>query len=268
MKNKVLILVMLMALCIGCAHAEDVVPDIKDVVLKYKAQNYVGSLQDALDITKNDPANALAHYYSAISYVQIGDRDKALESYKKVISLASSDTLREYAERGELCLTSPSECEHKSAQNEITDKVLHKFINSTQHFSKEVTDKLDEIELEMLKHNINKDADLKSEMPSNDEIAQAVKTLARAGVNPLAMQSNPYSQAQQSLMQNPEYMQLQMMLGNNQNNSNNDFMSMLPYFIQQNGSSKNSDLSAQTLKNMMMSSMIGNLNTTFDFNDK
>lgn len=268
MKNKLLILVMFMATCVGCAYAQQEIPDLSAAISKYKAQNYVGCMQDTLDITNNDPANALAHYYLAISYVQLGDREKALDSYQKVINLATSETLREYAERGELCLNSPSECERKSVKQEITDKDLHKFINSAKHFSKEVTDKLDEIEIEMLKHNINKDADLKSEMPSNDEIAQAVKTLAKAGLNPLAMQNNPYIQAQQTMVQNPEYMQLQMLLGNNQNNSNNDFMSMLPYFFQQNGSSKSSDFSAEAIKNMMMSSMIGNLNTTFDFNDK
>ena len=268
MKNKLLILAIFITNSFVCAQAQDIVPNMEEAISKYKAKNYVGCMQDTLDISQNDPSNALAHYYLAISYAQLGNKEKAIEAYQKVINLATSETLKEYAQRGELCLNSPEECQRNATQQEISDKDLHKFINSTKHFSKEVTDKLDEIELEMLKYNINKDADLKSETPSNDEIAQAVKTLAKAGFNPLAIQNNSYTQANQSMMQNPEYMQLQMLLGNNQSNTNTDFMSMMPYFFQQNNSSRNSEFSAETIKNMMMSSMIGNLNTTFDFNDK
>ena len=268
MKKKLIILAMFLSGCIGVAQAQDVVPELSVAIQKYKDANYIGCMQDALDITKNDPANALAYYYLAISYVQIGEKEKALDAYSKVLSLSTSDTLSEYAERGELCLNSPSECERKVDKDPVVDKELHKFINSTKSLSKDVMDKLDEIEVEMLKQQINKDSDLKSDMPSNDEIAQAVKVLAKVGFNPFASQQNPYMQAQQAMNNNPEYMQLQMLLGNNQNNTNNDFMSMLPYFFQQNGTTKNSNMSADAIKNMMMSSMIGNLNTTFDFNDK
>ena len=163
-------------------------------------------------------------------------------------------------------MNNPSECQPKSAVDETIDTELDKFIKSTKAISKEVSDKLDEIQIEIMKQDINKNADLKSEIPSNDEIAEAVKTLAKAGLNPVSAQSNPYLQAQHAMMQNPEYAQLQMLLGTNNQNNNNDFMSMLPYFMSQNKGSNS--FSADTIKNMMMSSMIGNLNTTFDFDNK
>ena len=268
MKNKLIIILMLMVCCASISKAETISPELSDAIQKYKAQNYVGCMQDAIEITKNDPANALAFYYLGISYVKLGDKDKAIDAYHKVIALSTSDTLSEYAERGLLCLSNPEECKSskKTEMNERFNEEYHKFINSTKTISKDVSDKLDEIQIEIMKQKINKEADETSAMPTNDEIAEAVKTLAKIGVNPLTTQNNAYIQAQQALNQNPEYMQLQMLLGNNQNN-NNDFMSMLPYFMPQNGTKKN-NLSEETLKNMMMSSMIGNLSTTFDFNDK
>lgn len=268
MKNKLLLIAAFMFVGMGVsAFAQDSVPDMADVIQKYKEQNYVGSLQDAMEITQKDPANALAHYYLGISYAQIGDKDKALDSYRKVIDLSTNYTLKEYAERGELCINNPSECQRSGKKEVEIDDELAKFIKSAKSFSKDVSDKIDDLQIELMKQNINKDVDKKSEMPTDEEIAQAVKTLAKVGINPLSMGNNGYVQAQNSLTQNPEYMQLQMLLGNNNQNNGNDFMSMLPYFMSQ-GSSKNPSFSAEAMKNMMMSSMIGNLNTTFDFNDK
>lgn len=268
MKNKILMLVAFLFGSACLVQANEPVPKVSDAIQKYKGQNYVGCMQDTLEITQNDPADALAYYYMAISYVKLGNREKALEAYQKVIALSSNPTLKEYAERGELCLNTPEECKPKNT-TDIEEKLAdeyYKFVNSTKNLSKEVSDKLDEIQIEIMKQDINKEVDdKKSEMPTNDEIANAVKVLAKVGVNPFTSQSNPYIQAQQSMMQNPEYMQLQMMLGNN-NNNGNDFMSMLPYFMTQTG--KNQNMSADTIKNMMMSSMIGNLNTTFDFDNK
>lgn len=268
MKNKLLILLALL-ISSSCVVQAQTSSDVKEAIQKYKAQNYVGCLQDTIEITEKDPSNALAYYYMGISYVQIGNADKALEAYDKVLTLSTSGTLNEYAQRGSLCVKSPDECRRKGP-SDLEDKLndeYYKFINSTKSISKDVSDKLDEIQIEIMKQNINKDVDKKSEAPSNDEIAEAVKTLAKIGINPLSQQSNSYIQAQQAMMQNPEYMQLQMLLGSNNNNNGNDFMSMLPYFMSQNGD-KNSNISADALKNMMMSSMMGNLSTTLDFDNK
>ncbi len=245
---------------------------LSTAIKKYKSKNYVGCIQDTTDITKKDPSNTVAYYYMAISYAQIGDKYKALNAYQKVIDLSTNSTLVEYAQKGTSCINDPESCKNK--ESEATKRIeseLDRFIKSGSTFSTEVNQKLQEIRNEQLKNDINNDADQmqKSEMPTNDEIAEAVKTLARAGFNPLQMQmNNPVMQAQQALYQNPEYAQLQMLLGNN-NNNGMDFMNMLPYFLaQKQGQNQNSNISADMFKNMMMSSMMGNLSTTFDFDNK
>jgi len=242
-----------------------VAPNLSVAIKKYKGQNYVGCIQDTQDLTKKDPSNALAYYYMAISYASIGKKDDAINAYEKVITLSTDETLVEYARKGSDCLNSPEGCKTKESALGA-DPELDRFIRSGEDFSKDTLDMLEKMRIERLKNNLNKEAEFKGEVPTNDEIAEAVKVLARAGINPVAQ--NPYIQAQQAMYQNPEYMQLQMMLGN-QNNNNDMFANMLPFMLaqgqNQNGADKN--VSADMLKNMMMSSMIGNVNTTFDFNN-
>jgi len=246
---------------------------LSSAIQKYKSKNYVGCIQDTMDLTKKDPSNAVAYYYMAISYARIGNRDKALDAYQKVIDLSTNTTLVEYAQKGTTCINDPEACKanEASATNKIESE-LDKFIRSGSSYSNEVKQKLQEIRTEQMKNNINTDADqnIRSEMPTNDEIAEAVKTLAKAGFNPFQMNAaNPVMQAQQALYQNPEYAQLQMLLGNNNTSSNGDFMNMLPYFLaQKQNSSQNPNISADMFKNMMMSSMVGNLSTTFDVDNK
>lgn len=244
---------------------------LNTAIQKYKAKNYVGCIQDTTDLTKKDPSNAVAYYYMAISYAKIGNKDKALSAYQKVIDLSTNTTLVEYAQKGTTCINSPETCKEDLTSSKKTETELDKFIKGKSSVSAEVNQKLKEIRSEQMKNHINNDADQmqKSEMPTNDEIAEAVKTLARAGINPFQMQTvTPVLQAQQAMYQNPEYAQLQMLLGNNTNN-NGDFMNMLPYFLaQKEGNSQNPNISADMFKNMMMSSMVGNMSTTFDFDNK
>lgn len=240
-------------------------------IQKYKTKNYVGCIQDTTDLTKKDPSNAVAYYYMAISYAKIGNKEKALDAYQKVIDLSTNDTLVKYAQKGTLCINEPESCTTGGGSSNA-DSELDKFIRSGSTYSSEVNKKLKEMRSEQMKNNINNDADQmqKSEMPTNDEIAEAVKTLAKAGINPFQMQAaNPVLQAQQALYQNPEYAQLQMLLGSNNSHNNGDFMNMLPYFLaQKEGNSQNPNISADMFKNMMMSSMVGSMSTTFDFDNK
>lgn len=261
--KKYLAILITFILGLASAAGEVIAPSIEQAVKKYKVKNYVGCIQDTQDIIKADPANALAHYYMAISYASIGNGDEAVKAYEKVLSLSTNYTLNEFAQKGKRCIENPSECNPQKTN--VIDVELEKFLNSGQVLSDETKKQLQRIQIEQIKNNINKEADLKSEMPTNDEIAEAVKTLARAGLNPLQQTQNPYIQAQQALAQNPEYLQLQMMLGNNNQNGNNDFIGMLPYFMTQ--QNNNSNMSADMIKNMMMSSMVGNMSTTFNMDE-
>ena len=81
-------------------------------------------------------------------------------------------------------------------------------------------------------------------MPSNDEIANAVKTLAKVGVNPMAGFNS-------GMMTNPDLMQMNMLLGNN--NTNNGMSNMLPYLLM--GQNNGQNLSPELIQSMMMSQM-------------
>ena len=76
----------------GIAMADAQQKDLKTAVLYYKDGNYTGCIDIMDQIVKADPGNALAHYYLAISYVQIGQSTQANKEYKKVISLSKFST--------------------------------------------------------------------------------------------------------------------------------------------------------------------------------
>ena len=82
-------------------------------------------------------------------------------------------------------------------------------------------------------------------MPTNEEIANAVKTLAKLGVNPMG------SMVQPAMYQNPEMMQMNMLLGNNTQSYNN--MNMLPLLMMNQNSREN--MSPEFIETMMMNQM-------------
>lgn len=98
--------------------------------------------------------------------------------------------------------------------------------------------------------------------PSNDEIANAVKTLAKAGINPL-QQYNQAAMYQMPNAANNEYAAMGMMFGNGNNNNqgyNNNMMNMLPYILQQSPQgSNNPQANASLIQSMMMSQMMPDL---------
>ena len=252
--NKIFFILLISVFIVGNSAFADNNQQIKDAISAYKAKNYVGCIQDMQDILEKDPSNALAHYYLGISYTQIGKKEDALSSYNKVVDLSTNSTLTKYAEKGLLCLNSPEVC-LISEVKEIPDTDLDKFIKSGKVVSDDVKKELKNIHLKQLKDRLNHDVNTQSSMPSNDEIAEAVKTLAKIGINPLGNSGNIAQM--QNIYSNPEYQQLQMLLGDDDSYSN-----MFKFGF---GSvnSNNNKLSADMIKNMMMTSMIGNM-TTYD----
>ena len=113
-----------------------------------------------------------------------------------------------------------------------------------------------------------------SENLSDKEIADAVKTLSKAGYkfsspDEIAANQNinPYKQMAAQYALNDDAAQMALMFGNN-NNSNNSFDAMLPYLLMQ---EKNSDgtskkMDPELIKTMMMSRMMGDFDLGFDNN--
>ena len=243
-----LTLIAFIATALGAYAAPVTNAQIKALIRKYKAQNYVECVQDAQNLIKKDPSNAAVHYYQGLALYQLGRTDKAALAFNAVISLNSNSVLTDYANKAIHCINHDEEC--KPQNDESADSDLDKFLKSDKFYGNSVQADLNQKKLDQMKRNINdtiKD-NQKSEMPTNDEIAEAVKTLAKAGINPFAGMNgmNPAQMTPESA----QMMQMNMLLGNN---TNNNQMNMLPMLLlnQQNGEK----LSPELIQTMMMSNM-------------
>ncbi len=103
--------------------------------------------------------------------------------------------------------------------------------------------------LKIEKETINK-GQIRSDVPTDEEIANAVKTLARAGFTSFNMPIN------QTNTDNGKASAYNMMYANQ--NQNNDFLNMLPYLTNRSGNEK---IDPKVVNAMMMSNMMPD----FDF---
>lgn len=250
-------------------------------IKKYKIGNYTGCLQDTQIIVKNDPSNVVAYYYMAMSYSQAGKKDKAIESYQKVLSLNPNATLARYATMGKRCLETPDKCKETDQSSEI-DKLIA--TPTGDGLSAKVRADLEQKRLESVREEINNGKDINDyqlrqfkdytnqhsqadtsdkvadKQPTNDEIVAALKVLNRAGLNPYGQGVNPVAQVANT--QNSEMAQMSMMLGGNQqNNGNNNALNMIPYMLaQKNNGGTGSAYSPQLMQAMIMNSMLPDMN--------
>ena len=247
LKKIILGLAALAFMAIQTASFADQVSDstIKSLVSKYKAQNYLGCIQASDKVIQKNPSNIFAYYYKGLSYYQLGKKEEAISAFEKVQALNSNKTLVEYSKKGIACLETPEECAtYGQAQSD-----LDLFIKSKKFYDKSVQAEVNKKKLDRIRENINdelKNTDQKSEVPTNDEIANAVKTLAKIGINPLAGINAGY--------QNPEMMQMNMLLGNNNmNNGMGMNNNMLPMLLMNKEAMQN--MSPEVIQSMMMNQM-------------
>lgn len=247
LKKIILGLAALAFMAIQTASFADQVSDstIKLLVSKYKAQNYLGCIQASDKVIQKNPSNIFAYYYKGLSYYQLGKKEEAISAFEKVQALNSNKTLVEYSKKGIACLENPEECAtYGQAQSD-----LDLFIKSKKFYDKSVQAEVNKKKLDRIRENINdelKNTDQKSEVPTNDEIANAVKTLAKIGINPLAGINAGY--------QNPEMMQMNMLLGNNNmNNGMGMNNNMLPMLLMNKEAMQN--MSPEVIQSMMMNQM-------------
>ena len=228
-------------------------------IKKYKEGNYTGCIEWMNNVVKNDPANALAYYYLAMSYVQAGRKDDAIDNYSKVILLNTNSLLTEYAERGKLCLEDPEKCK-------ITDE-KSVFVEAPfgSGFAKSVEDQMEKRELEIMRKQINTDKDIPghklqeyrdfssqnqtNDMPSNDEIVAALRILQKAGLQNYAMPTQA----------NMQMNDISAFLGQNNLGTGNNLMNVLPYL--NNGNMRNNP---QLIQTMLMNQMMPDFSSTND----
>ncbi len=288
---------------------------MKSAIAKYKSGNYTGSLQELYTILKKDSANATAYYYLAMVYTKIGELDAAKSCYQMVINLNPNDTIVNYATKGKACLTDSAACGLETGLTDSSGEPideLDKFIQSPfgNGFSDELNNELREKQLKKIQNKMNRgiplnEDDLKKlnefnksegiktdklamaeDMPSNDEIINAVQVLKRAGLNistqmpetsakmpkgsatsvpakvePLddesqTVQTTAQTPTVQPYTPDPQIQQMTMMLNNGNSNNSDPMMNMLPYMMQNDG--KNMD--PQVIQALMMNSMMNSLN--------
>ncbi|OGI21069.1 MAG: hypothetical protein A2287_00550 [Candidatus Melainabacteria bacterium RIFOXYA12_FULL_32_12] len=292
--KKAVISLFCLFLITGSAFAKTTQNNLKIGITQYKQGNYIGAMQTLQDVVAKDPGNSLAHYYLAIAYVRVGKIQEARQEYQKVTSLNPSSELAFYASTGLKHLSSISEPAStkatakpgteflppppeltpgppisrtptqksqdfmsEQAKNTLIEKNINSIINNANQNGSVPPEKLDKVE-KMIKQ--------KSEnaTPSNEEIAEALKTLSQAGMN---LNLNP----SQNL--NPEAMQLNMMMGlmggnnNMNNNTNNNPMNMLSLMMMYQNPENAKNMDPQLMETMISGMMMPNMFSVTNSND-
>ena len=203
---------------------------------------------------------AYMFYYYALALHQIGLGSQAREYYNAASILTPNTKIGEYSSSAIACIDNPSAC---------TSSDMDEFIQSKKQVSDEIIKKQLEENLEKHRNEINKGKDLswgeelnnkiawvdagvpnineigvndvKSEnIPTDEEIGKAVRTLQRAGINPMGYVNAPY---------NNEYAQLNALL--NSNGYSNDYSTLM----MMNGA--NGKVSPELMQTLMRQQMMG-----------
>jgi hypothetical protein len=150
--------------------------------------------------------------------------------------------------------------------------VLQKTINNKDNLNNTDMNQLKKIEREqsyLQNGEIMGMAAALDDTPSDKEILNAIDVLRRAGLNISTTTTGNTSSdrvvtekktpdVNPSNYINPEYENINMLLGNGNNNNSDPMMSMLPYMLKDNENGKNID--PQVVQAMMMHSMMSGLN--------
>ncbi len=245
------------------AQTKSVSSQVYSGIANYKKANYTGCIQDMESVLEKNPDDILAKYYLALVYTKIGMSDDAKKYYQAVVDQGSEKLLVKYSQRALTCLDKPDDkiC---AVKRSLEDDDMSEFIESGEFLHPDLVKNMQKRELKDIKDNYNADRevdldeyrfinDAKDEVPSDAEIAQAVKILAKVGYNPAAqIYNNAGSGSLSSQM-------AQLNLLTNSQNSNNNFVNMLPYLMAQRGD--NSNISPELIQTMLMNQAM----PSFDF---
>ena len=242
------------SLCASFAKTQTVSSQVYSGIANYKKANYTGCIQDMEAALKKNPNDLLAKYYLALVYTKIGMGEEAKKYYQAVVQQGGEKMLSDYATKALTCLDNPENplCGSK----EKDDDDMSEFIESGDFLHPDLIKNMQKRELKDIKENFNADKfpdmedyrfinDAKDQVPTDAQIAAAVKVLAKVGYNPAAQiynnSFNPYTSSQMA----------QMSMFENNQNANNNFVNLLPYLMaQKNGN--NSNLSPELIQTMLM----------------
>ena len=215
---------------------------LANAIRLYKAGNYSQSYIAFNNIVKRDPSNAVAYYYLAMTSAQIGKKDEALANYEKVISLSPNGQLGRYATKGKTCLETPDKC-HEESEESADDRFIQSRFGSG--FSDKARSEYEKQKIENFMREMNRGNDVtpqkfkdykdfSSEVPTNDEIVAALRTLQKAGLSDIL---------------NNNVNEMSLLTGGNNVNNNNAMLNMLM------GGNNNSSLSPQVIQSLLTNQM-------------
>ena len=257
---KKVLMLLIIAFMIGLlpAYATDkirVSPEVYLGIQKYKEGNYASCIQQMREAIKKMKDDAsIPYYYIGNSYVQLGRPEDAKTAYNKVVEINKS--------LGLVSLSKGAITYLDNIQNVEKADDMREFIESKKFLHKEVIKDLEDKDIQNVQTEINSKSnkedsvdfnkyryinDASQNMPTDEEIATAVKILARVGYNPYNQQNF-----------NSDYMTMMSMMGGQNNGMNNNFASMLPYIMSQSnqyGNNNQQGINQQMLQNLMLRGM-------------
>jgi len=269
---------------------------VYQAISKYKNRNYTGCIQDLDYAISHGRSSDIAFYYKALSYARLGMKEDARSAYESAYNMTSNYKLAEYAKQAVSCIDDPETCDSKLDPQDITffiksNKFMHPDVEEAiknQAMERAKTNinseaKPNENDLKYLQDDKNNEVkpnedkqwedkqweDKPNEgehrhinynygVPTDKEIADAVRTFQKMGLNPFSNGMNMNT----AYGQNAEMMQLSALLNNqNNNNNNNNMMNLVPMLtaLQSQGGS-NSTVSKDFMQAYMLNQMLPNFN--------
>lgn len=106
MKRSKILLLATIIIGLGLqSFARDLCPQtVRAAINKYKAQDYIGCIQDLEEYSEKDPSNAVSYYYTGIAYMNLGLKDNAIDVFHKVSTINSVPILSSYAIQATNCM--------------------------------------------------------------------------------------------------------------------------------------------------------------------
>lgn len=222
--------------------APKITPTLKPIIVKYKKGDYVGSMQDLEELVKKEKNNLYAKYYLALCYTRLGYKAEATILYNEIVKKDENLALSYYSQRAISCLgdSNNAMCKPQAEQKEAEQlNDIDLFIMSGKKIHPSAMDRITRermerkmVEEEYIRTQQQQAAASRGELqsyntPTNEEIASALNTLSKIGMNPYN-QFNPIAQVQQynqygvMALNNP-------MMGMMMNNSNPEMAKMFLY---------------------------------------
>ena len=183
-----------------------ITPSLKPIIQKYKQENYTGAMIDLQELLKKEKTNTYAQYYLALCYTKLGYEAEAKATYASIIQQNSNEALIYYSLRALACIDDPRSIicvppqvtvEKNEPQLREDDDDITKFIYSGKRIHPAAMDNIIkermEVKLQQDEYKSKQNdqlGPLSYNAPTNEEIAYALDTLAKIGINPFSQNYN------------------------------------------------------------------------------